>query len=670
MNLQKIVLSGALFASFAVFAQVEILPPYGLFDSAGGSGGGGGGSGTVSAGTPPEAAYYTGATTVSSTPQLQFPGTEVVVNEAGSPAVDFRVEGDTDQSLICSDSATDRVGFGTCSPTARIHSIGSIFSQNNVDSPAFIAVDNDNLGANALTLVGVGTPEGVNLALWPAAANFGGLGLSLASDIFSTSAIPNHWFRMDSQVGVFRFTISNSAGAPSNSLAAEKFRVAPLEVVVNEPGSATVDFRVEGDTDSSLIFADASADRVGIRDPTPEATLDVIGVAGTPIAQFNDNLADSDFVVKSTNESGMIYVDASVDSVGIGTGVPFSVLDVDGAWACAGRSANTSQTLNGEACAWNSDASGGNITLTLPSATSAERRWYYIIKTDATANTVTIDGNGTDTINGALTYVLSNQHDAVMIHSEGLGIWFAYGESSAISVQPGTAPNAAYYSATSTVDDTPDLQFPAAGPVVNEAGSATTDFRVEGDTETQLLFIDASEDDVIINGNNTTTMNFRVEGALLTSLFEVIAGSDDVVVNDSGGSTGTFRVEGDNDVNLIFTDGANDRVGIRQGTPTSGLHLGASFAAPIRTITTTDTAAATDYTILCDATGGAVTLSLPAASGVSGRIYNFKKIDATANACTIDPNGAETIDGAATLATTTQFTNTQFQSNGTAWFVL
>jgi hypothetical protein len=47
-------------------------------------------------------------------------GKQVVVNESGSN-VDFRVEGDTDASLLFVDASTDRVGIGTTSPQRKLH---------------------------------------------------------------------------------------------------------------------------------------------------------------------------------------------------------------------------------------------------------------------------------------------------------------------------------------------------------------------------------------------------------------------------------------------------------------------------------------------------------------------------------------------------------------------
>lgn len=78
----------------------------------------------------------------------------------------------------------------------------------------------------------------------------------------------------------------------------------------------------------------------------------------------------------------------------------------------------------------------------------------------------------------------------------------------------------------------------------------------------------------------------------------------------------------------------------------------------IKTITTNYTVVRGDagYLILVNTTGGAVTVSLPALSTVGdGFVVSIKRITAGANALTIDPNGAETIEGAATLSLPTQY---------------
>lgn len=71
-------------------------------------------------------------------------------------------------------------------------------------------------------------------------------------------------------------------------------------------------------------------------------------------------------------------------------------------------------------------------------------------------------------------------------------------------------------------------------------------------------------------------------------------------------------------------------------------------------------------TAAVDCTGGAVTLTLnPVADQLSDLV--FVKTDATANAMTVDASGAETISGAATASTTTQWATIKLRPALTYW---
>lgn len=96
--------------------------------------------------------------------------------------------------------------------------------------------------------------------------------------------------------------------------------------------------------------------------------------------------------------------------------------------------------------------------------------------------------------------------------------------------------------------------------------------------------------------------------------------------------------------------------------------LGVTHA--IVTKTASYNATTSDHTIRVNATSGATTIALPSAATSTGRIYVIKKIDATGNTVTVDPNGSETIDGATTVVISTQYARTTVQSNGTSWDVL
>jgi hypothetical protein len=70
-----------------------------------------------------------------------------------------------------------------------------------------------------------------------------------------------------------------------------------------------------------------------------------------------------------------------------------------------------------------------------------------------------------------------------------------------------------------------------------------------------------------------------------------------------------------------------------------------------------------------DASGGAVTITLPTAVGCAGREYRVKKIDASANAVTVATTSSQTIDGSATLAITTRYTTLAVYSDGANWSI-
>lgn len=65
------------------------------------------------------------------------------------------------------------------------------------------------------------------------------------------------------------------------------------------------------------------------------------------------------------------------------------------------------------------DCAIGPLTVNLPAVASVSGIMYFIKKIDATANKVTIDANGSQTIEGSLTVELSGQFDQLHIQSDG-----------------------------------------------------------------------------------------------------------------------------------------------------------------------------------------------------------------------------------------------------------
>ena len=65
------------------------------------------------------------------------------------------------------------------------------------------------------------------------------------------------------------------------------------------------------------------------------------------------------------------------------------------------------------------NATSGAVTITLDTAANMLNRNVKVIKTDSSANTVTVKGNGSTNINGANTFLLTSQYSNTVISSNG-----------------------------------------------------------------------------------------------------------------------------------------------------------------------------------------------------------------------------------------------------------
>jgi len=72
--------------------------------------------------------------------------------------------------------------------------------------------------------------------------------------------------------------------------------------------------------------------------------------------------------------------------------------------------------------------------------------------------------------------------------------------------------------------------------------------------------------------------------------------------------------------------------------------------------------------VLADASGGALTVTLPSPEAAASSVV--KKIDATTNAVTIATPGSETIDGDSSRTLTAQYVSREITSDGTNYFII
>jgi len=94
-------------------------------------------------------------------------------------------------------------------------------------------------------------------------------------------------------------------------------------------------------------------------------------------------------------------------------------LDVNGAIATPIATKTSAYTISESDSTILVDATSAAFTITLPTAVGIAGRSYTIKKIDSSINNVTLDANGTQTIDGNLSYTLLGQWKAVQVQSDG-----------------------------------------------------------------------------------------------------------------------------------------------------------------------------------------------------------------------------------------------------------
>ena len=129
--------------------------------------------------------------------------------------------------------------------------------------------------------------------------------LTLEDGSASTPALA---FRDDLNTGIF------SSGEDVFNIATagvEKLRISNSEIIFNEDGN-NVDFRVESDTQTHMLFVDAGNNRVGINKSNPASELDVVGkftVSGSANVNTVEIFGDT-----TTGQSFGLLVDAGTNT--------------------------------------------------------------------------------------------------------------------------------------------------------------------------------------------------------------------------------------------------------------------------------------------------------------------------------------------------------------------
>ena len=171
-----------------------------------------------------------------------------------------------------------------------------------------------------------------------------------------------------------------------------------------------------------------------------------------------------------------------------------------------------------------------------------------------------------------------------------------------------------------------------------------------GDTNTYLAFSGQNEIDLVANGHSFLKYN------------------GDILINNANRDRDTKIMADDGNVVLHVDAGVNS-VGIGTTSPTSIFHVNGATSAAIVTKNANYVATVSDSTILIDASSSSVTITLPAVSGTTGRIYTIKCIaKGGGQAANLATNSSEQIDGSSNNVVLNNNQSLTIQSSGSAWY--
>jgi hypothetical protein len=315
--------------------------------------------------------------------------------------------------------------------------------------------------------------------------------------------------------------------------------------VFNEDGGNS-DFRVESDTRSAMFFVDASTDRVGINTDAPQQTLEV---RGKMLIESNNGgltdpnneliLSDSDTTTDTDQIMGRISFNTS-DTSNPGTAAKIQTCATNSLgsgelqiWSGTAPTLAKNAMFRGDQVVFNEDSNDmdfrvesdinshslfvqgdtGNVGIGTSSPTNFGSLY----------NTLTLSGG----YGGAIS--LKNAANTVYYEIRALGDDLYFGSTTASNLRFKTT-NATRM----TITAGGNLTYQKAATFNEDGGD--NDFRVESDTNTHALFVDASANCVGFN-KSSPTRTVDIEGASEPLAVKLTAGSNPTIRSEHYSST-------------------------------------------------------------------------------------------------------------------------------------
>lgn len=482
---------------------------------------------------------------------LRYNQTQFTVNE-GSVDIDFRVESNNDANAIFVDGANGRVGFGSNSP-ANVLDLGAATNNRGI-SWGHTSANYTNIWAkysNGNLVLATGLAPATNAT---------GYVSSYQSPSMSHSVLEIGAFGNPGKL-TFSSLLAQNAAIGTAIVPVERFSASTSEFVVND-GSVDYDFRVETDARTNAFVVDGGTDTIElnaytyISAPGSEAESGFTfnnkgGATGHLQVQTAENVVANDYVranvVMSRNKDQIYWDNATSEWVQVGG----SSTD----WTMLSHTAGEFRIYHGGAQAsdtrWTNAlfkdyhkvfevAHASGMTFDLPNTGEFvfnERGLARNFRVESTANTHMLFVDAANSRIGVGTRSIpANTLDVGASSTSNFDLVRFSNTDSTYSQSINLGFNTSKDIVWTTASGSGGIVFNTGsrGFIFNE-NSYDSDFRVESDTNTHMLFVDSSANTVGV-GTSDTSYTLNVAGS---------TGTRRLVVTDDGSSSPLLNVRAD-----------------------------------------------------------------------------------------------------------------------------
>jgi hypothetical protein len=332
----------------------------------------------------------------------------------------------------------------------------------------------------------------------------------------------------------------------------------------------------------------------------------------------------------------VVSLDTDTDSVGVGTAAPTAKLEVSGDFKASGKGTFGSCTNSGN----NSFAAGENNTV------SGSRS--------------SVTGGLNNVVSGATAFVGGGESNS----ASGLNAVVGGGIADTASGNNATIGGGRHNVVTGSLGDQEGCVIGGGGDNRASGYWATV---AGGDNN-------YAENWGFVGGGRYDTAHYLsvVPGGFSNAALgsqSFAAGSNARAVHsgafvwaDDAGTSFTTTA----DKQFLIRAGAG--VGIGTNSPNSQLHVNGPVATAVAFVAVNTTLGSTHSVVLTNNGVFPITITLPSAVGIAGRLYTIKRTS-TAGA-TISPSGGQTIDGAALYSLAAQWKYVSLVSDGANWVIV